>query len=67
LSRLKLSFVRFFTIYLPYPGNIKTSQNVYFTNILIIESANITDITMIKACFISAAGSSGAMFFSRKS
>lgn len=59
--------VKYFTNSLPYSGIIKTSQNVYFTRILIIEIANITDITMITACFNSAAGSSGAVFFSRKS
>jgi len=59
--------VKYFTNSLPIPGIIKTSQNVYFTKILIIESANLIDITVMVACFNSAAGSSGDRFFSRKS
>jgi len=66
LTQKNIKIVRYFTSYLPNPGNIKTSQNVYFTNILIIESDNLIDITVITACFNSAAGSSGDMFFSRK-
>ena len=66
LTPKNTKIVRHFTNYLPYPGNIKTSQNVYFTKLLKLWIAMITDITMITACLIIAAGSSGAMFFSRK-